>query len=93
MTDDELMGWYSPSYGTAVPTTVASYEARIDAGATTFAWLILPAAGEAPPAKVELGAVDEERVELELRIEDRPPRRVIVPMRAAITPDRSASSP
>ena len=93
MTDDELMGWYSPSYGTAVPTTVASYEARIDAGATTFVWLILPAAGEAPPAKVELRDVDEERVELELRIEDRPPRHVIVPMLAAITLDRPASSP
>ena len=43
--------------------------------------------------KVELREVVEERVELELRIEDRPPRRVIVPMRAAITPDWSASSP
>jgi hypothetical protein len=78
--EHELMGWYSPNYGTAVPTTVASYEAPINAGVTTFAWLILPAAGEVPPAKVELMDVDQERVELELRIEDGPPRHLIVPM-------------
>jgi hypothetical protein len=76
-----------------VPTTVASYEAPITTGVTTFAWLILPAEAEAPPAKVELVDIGEERVELELRIEDQPPRRVIVPMRAARTPDGPASSP
>jgi hypothetical protein len=78
--EPELMGWYSPTYGTAVPTTVASYEVHIDAGTTTFAWLILPAKGEPPPAELELMDVDPERVELEVRIKDRPPRRLIVPM-------------
>jgi hypothetical protein len=79
--EPELMGWYSPAYGTAVPTTVASYEAHIGAGVTTFAWLILPAKGKAPPAQAALMDVAPDRVELEIRIEDRPPRRVIVPMR------------
>jgi hypothetical protein len=91
--EPELMGWYSPTYGTAVPTTVAIYEVSITAGVTTFAWLILPAKGEAPPARVELMDVGEECVELELRIEDRPPRRVVVPMRAAMAPDGRTSFP
>jgi hypothetical protein len=37
--------------------------------------------------------VDEERVELEIRIEDQPPRRVVVPMRAATTISGPTSLP
>lgn len=39
-----LQGWYSPSIGSFSPSPAVSYTAKVPAGNSTFAWLLLPTA-------------------------------------------------
>jgi len=77
----ELMGWYSPTMNHVEPTTVAIYEAQIEAGVTSFAWLLVPAGGEVPPAEAKLLAASEDRVTVRVAIGDGPAEVVDVAVR------------
>lgn len=70
------MGWYSPDYGEALPTTVASYEADIAEGTTTFAWLILPAEDAAPEAGANLIEADPAHATVRVRIGEKDARNI-----------------
>ncbi len=84
--EPELLGWYSPRYGDIEPTTVVTYEAEIDKGQTTFAWLIVPGKGEVADAALELVNVADGQAEILVRIGNASQRRE----RIRITPTQSA---
>ncbi len=48
-----IQGWYSPTYNVKHPNATAVYSARLQKSAT-FCWLLLPAEGAVPAAKVEV---------------------------------------
>jgi hypothetical protein len=37
-----LQGWYSPTYGTKVPSPTLVYTSGVGAGVSTYAWLLVP---------------------------------------------------
>jgi len=48
-TTPTLQGWYSPQYGTAVPSPVLQYTfPTVPAPGATFAWLLVPTIGSTP---------------------------------------------
>lgn len=72
------MGWYSPTYGHAQPTTVAVYTANLGEGVSAFAWLMLPAGGDVPEVRAELVDVTSTHAAVRVRIGDADARDVRV---------------
>lgn len=65
-TEPVIQGWYSKEYGKKEASPTAIYALSAEGPATTFAWVLLPAFGRVPEARVKL--VDEEENGLRLRI-------------------------
>ncbi len=65
----EIQGWYSPRYGEKVPASTAVYRCRIE-GSTAFAWLLVPAKGTVPPARLRVEAREAEGLVLTVKIGD-----------------------
>ncbi len=70
------LGWYSPRYGTRVPTTTAVWEADAPAGRAVQAWLVTTAIGPAPTPRaavrvagdVLVGRIGDEEVSVPLAV-------------------------
>ena len=68
-----IQGWYSPKYNTKVPAFAATYEARVEAGVATFAWLILPYEGpDAPDVSAEFVSNGEREAVLRVNVGGKP---------------------
>jgi len=77
----EIQGWYSPYWEEKVPAPAAVFKAEIP-GTATFAWVLLPARGEA--AKVDARVISSRAERVELRVQTRPEEYFVVtiPMNA-----------
>jgi len=75
-------GWFSASYDAAFAAPVTVYSARAPAGATAFAWLIVPTAGHSPCGAhaAVIVAVARDAVVVAVSVAGAPPANVTVPM-------------
>ncbi len=74
-------GWNSAEYGIKVPNTTAVFNQQIESSAT-FAWVLLPAKGKVPNVKADLIAQDDDKMQIEVVIENDKPITVTVPFKA-----------
>ena len=66
--DEQVQGWYSPTYNVHEPAPCAVYHAAVD-GDVTFAWLLAPARGTPPAASLDLHA-DADRLRMDVTCGD-----------------------
>ena len=79
-TEPSIQGWYSDKYNHKQPSPTVIYSTKID-GPATFAWVLIPARGEAPYAKAEIIAEDEECVYIRIEVSSEKPIDVTVPLK------------
>jgi len=65
----DFQGWYSPEMDVKIPNTCACFSAAIPS-TTTVAWLLLPARGFVPPARVRPFEAPDGAVHVEVELTD-----------------------
>ena len=86
-----IQGWYAPEFNAKVPNAVAHYSADIGKGPTTFAWLLIPAKGETPEAKVQIVSQNDAGVRVRVQLPEEEALEIAVPLTAG-TPGVSAAN-
>ena len=62
-----LQGWFSPTYGTKLPSSALSYLADVEKGDTTFAWLLRPGGVATAGAQARVCSENATHVVVEVR--------------------------
>ena len=81
-TEPEVQGWYSSRTNEKQPNATAVYSADIPRGSTTFAWLLLPAKGRVPEAKVRIVSDDQTGVVVRVEAPGEEATSIAVPLTA-----------